>query len=87
VSGKALGWLHSAKTQLEIKYFTHANRSNKRTNKEGLTISLGTDQLGTTNYSVEENWDEANDMKDLIDGLWNLMAATFQIRPWDWTPS
>jgi hypothetical protein len=31
MSGKALGWLHSAKTQLEIKYFTHANRSNKRT--------------------------------------------------------
>ena len=86
VSGKALGWLHSAKSQIEIKYFTHANRTNKRSKKEGLTISSGTNELGTTNYSVEENWEEANSMKDLIDGLWNLMAATFQIRPWDWTP-
>ena len=86
VSGKALGWLHSAKMQLEIKYFTHSNRTNKRSKKEGLTISSGTDQMGTTNYSVEENWDEANDMKDIIDGLWNYLAACFQIRPWDWTP-
>jgi hypothetical protein len=38
VSGKALGWLHSAKTQIEIKFFTHSNRSNKRTKKGGLTI-------------------------------------------------
>jgi hypothetical protein len=86
VSSKALGWLHGAKTQIEIKFFTHSNRTNKRTKKEGLTISSGTDNLGTTNYSVEENWEEADGMKSLVDAIWNLIAATFQIRPWDWTP-
>ena len=25
-------------------------------------------------------------MKDLMEGLWNLIVATFQIRPWDLTP-
>ena len=86
VSGKALGWLHSAKQQMEIKYFTHSNRTNKRSKKEGLTISSGTDDMGATNYSVEETWSEANDLKDILDSLWNYTAACFQIRPWDWTP-
>ena len=52
VSGKALGWLHYAKTQIEVKFLTHANRSLKRTRKEGITISKGTDSMGAMNYSL-----------------------------------
>lgn len=85
VNGKALGWAHSARQQLEIKYFTHSNRTTKRSKKEGLTISSGTDGLGTSNFSIEEHWDPAGTLKDLLDGLYNLQAALFQIRPWDWT--
>ena len=42
--------------------------------------------MGTTNFSVEEPWDEASNIKELMDGLWNIAAGTFQIRPWDWSP-
>ena len=34
-----LGWVHSATTQLEVKYFVPANRTNKRNKKEGLKIT------------------------------------------------
>ena len=86
MSAKALGCLHSVSSPIEIKYFAHSNRTNKRSKKEGLTITSGTNELGTTNYSLEEHWEEADSMKDLMDALWNLMAASFQIRPRDWTP-
>ena len=86
VSGKALGWAHNATTQLEIKYFTAANRTVKRNKKEGLKITSGAGEGGETHYSVDEAWEEADTIKDLLDGLFNLAAATFQIRPWDWSP-
>ena len=86
VSSKALGWLHNARENLEVKYFTHTNRSMKRSKKEALTIQSGIDAMGTTNFSVEEPWDEASNIKELMDGLWNIAAGTFQIRPWDWSP-
>ena len=86
VSAKALGWLHNQRNPLSIKYFIHSNRSGKRAKKEGVTIASGMDDLGTTNYSVEEHWESASNIKETLDGLWNLTAAMFQIRPWDWTP-
>ena len=86
VSSKALGWLHNHRHALSIKHFIHANRSGKRAKKEGVTIASGTDDLGTTNYSVEEHWECASNIKETLDGLWNLTAAMFQVRPWDWTP-
>ena len=86
MSSKALGWLHNHRHALSIKYFIHSNRSGKRPKKEGITIASGTDELGTTNYSVEEHWENASSIKETLDGLWNLTAAMFQVRPWDWTP-
>ena len=86
ISGKALGWAHNSQTQLEVKYFIAANRSMKRTKKEGLKITSGAGDSGETHYSVDEVWEEADNIKDLLDGLYNLVAAVFQIRPWDWSP-
>ena len=86
VSGKALGWAHNATTQLEIKYFTAANRTVKRNKKEALKITSAAGESGETHYSVDEAWEEADTIKDLLDGLFNFAAATFQIRPWDWSP-
>ena len=34
---------------------------------------------------MDEAWEEADTIKDVLDGLYNLTAATFQIRPWDWS--
>ena len=85
VSGKALGWAHNATTQLEVKYFTAANRTVKRNNKEGLKITSGAGDSGETHYSVDKAWEEADSIKDVLDGLFNFAAATFQIRPWDWS--
>ena len=86
ISSKALGWLHNAKEMIEVKYFTHGNRTQKRAKKDALTIQAGLDSLGSTNYKVEELWEEASSMKEVMDGLLNIMAATFMIRPWDYSP-
>ena len=86
ISSKALGWLHNAKEMIEVKYFTHGNRTQKRAKKDALTIQAGLDSLGSTNYKVEELWEEASSMKEFMDGLLNIMAATFIIRPWDYSP-
>ena len=86
ISSKALGWLHNAKEMIEVKYFTHGNRTQKRAKKDALTIQAGLDSLGSTNYKVEELWEEASTMKEVMDGLLNIMAATFMIRPWDYSP-
>ena len=85
ISSKALGWAHNAQTQLEVKYFITANRSMKRTKKEGLKITQGSGDSGETHYAVDEVWEEADSIKDLLDGLYNMAAAVFQIRPWDWS--
>ena len=77
VNAKALGWAHNARAQLEIKYFTHNNRTTKRSKKEGLTISSGSDGLGTSNFSIEEHWDPASSLKDLLDGLYNLHGLSW----------
>ena len=57
----------------------------KRTKKEGLKITSGSGDSGETHYAVDEVWEEADSIKDLLDGLYNLAAAIFQIRPWDWS--
>ena len=85
VSSKALGWAHNAQTQLAVKYFIPANRSMKRSKKEGLKITQGSGDSGETHYAVDEVWEEADSIKDLLDGLYNMAAAVFQIRPWDWS--
>ena len=41
ISSKALGWLHNAKEMIEVKYFTHGNRTQKRAKKDALTIQAG----------------------------------------------
>ena len=84
ISAKALGWAHNAQTQLEVKYFIPANRSMKRSKKEGLKITQGSGDSGETHYAVDEVWEEADSIKDLMDGLHNMAATVFQIRPWDW---
>ena len=71
---------------IEVKYFTHGNRTQKRAKKDALTIQAGLDSLGSTNYKVEELWEEASSMKEVMHGLLNIMAATFIIRPWDYSP-
>ena len=85
ISAKALGWAHNAQTQLAVKYFIPANRSMKRSKKEGLKITQGSGDSGETHYAVDEVWEEADSIKDLMDGLHNMAATVFQIRPWDWS--
>ena len=86
ISSKALGWLHGAKENILVNYFTHKNRIGKRKKKEGITVQSGVDAMGATNLSLSEPWEESADIKEVIDGLFNIQAGVFQIRPWDWTP-
>ena len=86
ISSKALGWLDHAKKMIEVKYFTNRNRTQKRAKKYAFAIQAGLDSLGSTKYKVEELWKEASSMKEVIDGLLNIMAAKFMIKPWDYSP-
>ena len=86
ISSKALGWLHGAKENILVNYFTHKNRIGKRKKKEGITVQSGVDALGTTNLSLSEPWEDSADIKEVVDGLFNIQAGVFMIRPWDWTP-
>ena len=87
ISEKALYWMHDVSKPLEVRFFLHSNsktRSKKNRRTEIQTRESNGDEGG---MHVESyiTWNEAGTVKELIEAVMNYAAATFMIRPWDYS--
>ena len=83
VAKKTLKWAHLATTPIRIKYFTNPKPRGKKPREDGWAEPQNPEW--SPDHGPEGHWGNANTVEALLDGVWNLAAVTFILRPWDWS--
>ena len=83
-SDRTLSWSHNAGNKMELRHFIHNNSKAKRVKGQKVEVRAHEGEgLGGMAIEAYTNWNEAGSVKEMMEGVMNMLAVWHMVRPWD----
>ena len=84
ISDRTLSWSHNAGNKMELRHFIHNNSKAKRVKGQKVEVRAHEGEgLGGMAIEAYTNWNEAGSVKEMMEGVMNMLAVWHMVRPWD----